>query len=211
MLVHAYATLSGKAKWSGPHQRRWEENEFTFHSVTCYTKSMVSRIHVNTTKLHNITCTLVATSVILRRLECIYTHYASDSLFHIFKREASATTFGVRRPATYGWVYTYSSKFIHIHPTLMILSTFVSFREYFVNNKHGTIVVKLWFEIAKSTMHRNHYTSYRQLRNSYVWFKFCGCIELRATSHTSQESWPWHCEDPKESVQRPSQHTSKII
>ena len=36
-----------------------------FHSVTCYTNSIVSRIHVNTTKLRNIMCTLVATGVIL--------------------------------------------------------------------------------------------------------------------------------------------------
>ena len=36
MLVHAYATSSGKAKWSGPRQRRWEENEYKFHSLTCY-------------------------------------------------------------------------------------------------------------------------------------------------------------------------------
>ena len=35
ILVHAYATLPGKAKWSGPLQRRWEENEFVFHSGTC--------------------------------------------------------------------------------------------------------------------------------------------------------------------------------
>ena len=42
-----------------------------FHKVTCYSSSIVSRIHVNTTKLHNITCTLVATNVILQSLECI--------------------------------------------------------------------------------------------------------------------------------------------
>ena len=53
MLVHAYATWHGKVKWSGPHQWRWEDNEFKFHSVTCYTSSTVSRIHVNTTKLCN--------------------------------------------------------------------------------------------------------------------------------------------------------------
>ena len=41
-----------------------------FHSVTCYANSLVSCIHVNTTKLRNITCTLVATGVILRSLEC---------------------------------------------------------------------------------------------------------------------------------------------
>jgi hypothetical protein len=38
-----------------------------FHNVTCYTNSTVSHIHVNTTKLHNITCT----GVILQSLECI--------------------------------------------------------------------------------------------------------------------------------------------
>src|ERR1700737_1683019 len=41
-----------------------------FHNVTCYTNSIVSCIHVNTTKLRNITCTLVATGVILWSLEC---------------------------------------------------------------------------------------------------------------------------------------------
>jgi hypothetical protein len=37
-----------------------------FHNVTCYTKSIVSCIHVNTTKLCNITCIFVAMGVILR-------------------------------------------------------------------------------------------------------------------------------------------------
>ena len=43
-----------------------------FHYGTCYINSIVSRVHVNTTKLHNIMCTLVATCVILRSLECTY-------------------------------------------------------------------------------------------------------------------------------------------
>ena len=34
---------------------------------------------------------------------------------------------------------------------------------------------------------------------------------LRATSHTSQEPWPENYEGPKESVQRPTQDTSKTI
>ena len=38
-----------------------------------YTSFIVSRIYVNTTKLPNITCTLVATGVILRSLECTET------------------------------------------------------------------------------------------------------------------------------------------
>ena len=41
-----------------------------FHSVTRYTNSLVSHIHVKTKKLRNITCILVATSVILHSLEC---------------------------------------------------------------------------------------------------------------------------------------------
>jgi hypothetical protein len=36
------------------------------------TNSIASRIHVNTKKLRNITCTLVAKGVILRSLECIF-------------------------------------------------------------------------------------------------------------------------------------------
>ena len=71
MLVHAYATSSRNAKWGGPHQRMWQENAFKVHSITCYTNSLVSLIHVNTTKLCNITCTLVATCMILHSLECI--------------------------------------------------------------------------------------------------------------------------------------------
>ena len=39
-----------------------------FHNVTCFTNSIVSRIHVNSTKLRNIICTLVAIGVILWNL-----------------------------------------------------------------------------------------------------------------------------------------------
>ena len=70
MLVHAYATSPGKAKWSGPHRRNWEENEFKFQNVTCYTNSIISLIHVDTARLRDITCTLVATCVIQRSLGC---------------------------------------------------------------------------------------------------------------------------------------------
>ena len=58
----------GLVEWTTP--KRWEENEFKFHSVICYTNSIVSCIHVNTTKLCNITCTLVATFVIRQSLVC---------------------------------------------------------------------------------------------------------------------------------------------
>ena len=33
----------------------------------------------------------------------------------------------------------------------------------------------------------------------------------RATSHKSQELWPWNCERPNKSVQRPSLDTSNIM
>jgi hypothetical protein len=66
----SYATLPRKAKWSGPYYNTKMLHYVLFHTVTCYTKSIVSFIHVNTTKLHNITCTLVASSVVLRNSKC---------------------------------------------------------------------------------------------------------------------------------------------
>jgi hypothetical protein len=71
MLVHAYATCPGKVKWSGPHHNIKLLHFVLFHSVTCYTNSIVSCIHVHITKLRDITCTLVGTRVILRNLKCI--------------------------------------------------------------------------------------------------------------------------------------------
>ena len=71
MLVHVSATSPRKAKWSGPHTIKMV-HFVLFHSVTCTTNSLVSRIHVNTTKLHNVTFTLVTTGVILRSLECSF-------------------------------------------------------------------------------------------------------------------------------------------
>ena len=46
-----------------------------FYNITRYANSIVSRIHVNTAKIRNITCTLVAIGVILRGLECIYSYF----------------------------------------------------------------------------------------------------------------------------------------
>jgi hypothetical protein len=61
----------GKAKCSGPHHTIKMLHFMLFRSVTRYTNSTTSRIHVNTTQLRNITCTLIAIGVILRSLECI--------------------------------------------------------------------------------------------------------------------------------------------
>jgi hypothetical protein len=69
MLVHACATSPRKAKWSGPHHTMRMLHFVLFHNVRCYTNPIGSHIHANTTKLRNITCTLVATCVILRSLE----------------------------------------------------------------------------------------------------------------------------------------------
>jgi hypothetical protein len=41
-----------------------------FHNVTRYIDSLLMRIHVNITNLLNLTCTLVATSMVLGRFEC---------------------------------------------------------------------------------------------------------------------------------------------
>jgi hypothetical protein len=45
---------------------------------------------------------------------------------------------------------------------------------------------------------------------AWVWAPNVG-LWFRVTSHTSQEPWPWNCESPKESVQRLSQDTSKLM
>ena len=41
------------------------------HNITCYTISLSPRIHVNTPYLLNIMCTLVPSSMVLRRLESL--------------------------------------------------------------------------------------------------------------------------------------------
>ena len=69
----------GQVEW--PHHTIKMLHLVLFHSVTCYTNSIVSHIHVNTTKLRNFTCTLVATGVILWSLEC--TAILEGSLFHL--------------------------------------------------------------------------------------------------------------------------------
>jgi len=51
-----------------------------FHSVRCYINSIVSRIHFDTTTLRNVTCTLVATSVIPRGLECTWVWFGPSKL-----------------------------------------------------------------------------------------------------------------------------------
>ena len=60
----------GQVEWTTPHHTIEMLHFVSFHSVTHYIESIVSRIHVPTTELRNITCTLVATGVILRSVEC---------------------------------------------------------------------------------------------------------------------------------------------
>ena len=60
----------GQVEWTTTNHTIKMLHFLLFHSVTCYTNSIVSCIPVNTTKLRDVTCTLVATCVILRSLEC---------------------------------------------------------------------------------------------------------------------------------------------
>ena len=55
-----------------------------FHNVTCYTNHVASHIHVNTTKLCNVMCTLTAIGVILRSLECTSHVFQFYYLVYIF-------------------------------------------------------------------------------------------------------------------------------
>jgi hypothetical protein len=70
--------LPGKAKWSGPHYTIEMLQFVLFYTVTYDTNSIVSHVHVNTTKPRNITYTVVAIGVILWRLGCMQSPY----LFH---------------------------------------------------------------------------------------------------------------------------------
>jgi hypothetical protein len=70
--MHMPHRREGQVKWTTPHHTIKMLHFVSFHNVTCYTNSIVSRIHVNNTNLHNITCTLVAKGVILRSLECTW-------------------------------------------------------------------------------------------------------------------------------------------
>jgi hypothetical protein len=74
-----HVTWEGQVERTSVGDRRTNSNcphiiSHLFHIVTCYTDSILSCIHFNTTKLRNITYTLVATSVILQSLECILLH-----------------------------------------------------------------------------------------------------------------------------------------
>ena len=68
--------------------------------------------------------------------------------------------------------------------------------------------LRVWSELGPSPPFR----PMRALRLQWSWAFSLVCeMVLRTTSHTSQEPWPWKCESPKESVQRPSQDTSKVM
>ena len=69
--------IAGETKCSGPHHTIQTLHFVLFQSVTCYINYIVSRIHVKTTQLCNITCALLATSVILRSLECTKSNVTS--------------------------------------------------------------------------------------------------------------------------------------
>ena len=64
-------TTRSHASWCH-HSHYCSVDIVLFHNVTCYANLLVSRIHVSTTNLLHSMCTLVATCMILGRLECTY-------------------------------------------------------------------------------------------------------------------------------------------
>ena len=71
---HILQTTRLHASCRDHHHHRHDRNVnfMLFHNVTCHTIFLLSRIHVNSTHLVNITSTLTTTRVIWGRLECTY-------------------------------------------------------------------------------------------------------------------------------------------
>jgi hypothetical protein len=84
-----HITQERQVEWTTPHHTIKMLHFVVFHNITCYTNSIVTCIHVNTKKLHNITCTLVATSVILWRLECNLSH---TQVFIVLRRRSKLSS-----------------------------------------------------------------------------------------------------------------------
>ena len=92
-----------------------------FHNVTCCANSLLSCIHVNTTYLLNIMCTLVATCVILGRLECTNYHkghspyklrwswwWVTATINH--NNDCFHSHLSFAKPCSCGWWWSQSSK-----------------------------------------------------------------------------------------------------
>ena len=81
LIYHGGLTLKSTTREFQPHARTHHvvivhchycnAGFMLFHDVICYTNSLLSPTHVNTIKILNIMCTLVATSMMLWSLECI--------------------------------------------------------------------------------------------------------------------------------------------
>ena len=72
--MHIPFAQEGRVEWTTLTERRGEERRMNSKSIVSHATLILkgSCIHVNTTKIRNITCTLVATCVILRSLEWLY-------------------------------------------------------------------------------------------------------------------------------------------
>jgi hypothetical protein len=122
-------------------------------TTACYTISIVSCIHVNTTKLRNIKCTLVATCVILWSLECTTLH---------------------------GQLSNIANKGMHVGDHVCLISPLC--------HCHG---VWAYSTLAMSLIPAS------VCGESTLGVGCCHGCHLRATSHMSQEPWPWNCRAQK--------------
>ena len=69
-IIHRRIQTTGSHSSHCHHCHYCSVDFVLFYNVTCYTNPLLSCIHVNTTYLLNISCTLVATCMIIGRLEC---------------------------------------------------------------------------------------------------------------------------------------------
>ena len=167
-----------------------------FHNVTCYTKPIVSRIHVNTTKLRNITYTLVAIGVILRSLECILAPI-DHKFWRVTTRNPHNRPLIERKAQMLISLPTFGSS----HNSLCTFSCFLSVFSFLLN-LDAWEVTPLTFEALRAGLdfsEQLHWSRIFRGMEQYNWlrneiFTSWGLHESRDFSNGELQTWmeEWH-------------------